>query len=1545
MKRNLKRMTGIFICILLVLGNFLGTVGLAADTDVYELTFDNLFVFEQWANHPNLKVLNDATEASTITTDIEKGSFYLVNNSTDEIFTSFSMSTVGSHYNMPVEANTEYIFSYVANGTTTSFEAFVFYFDTAGNYTNLEQRNATQYGQNSWTFTTPANTGYIQVRFDNNSPQSNVTVSDIVIRETAVSEYAKDYSPRKTFAYSSGATYGALPVPARDGLVFAGWYTGPDGTGERITSSTAMTPSSKCLYSKWDPIVAGNLTVVSTPVKQEYCVGEALNTRGLVIGITYPDGTTENIDEGFSFEPKVLTATGTQAITVTYGGKSVQFTVDVKASESRTVTINSAQKTASVANNIYTLNYSGSPFNRYELTYSSDAYVKAEMNMGGVIEEFFLEPNNNGTFSGYIDGFLAGTTQTAITSITFTPLDKDYMSFTLDSLNLSEATNPAGSDGMVYLDGTSYKIGIDLDWGGALTYMEDKTNTVYSSVKKYGTKTTEVDFKSKVSTSSFSYNTSSSVNLINAHDTGRLVQQSYYGTGSYPYEPGMYGEAVWNYNPVQGGNLYNEASKIVDLKVTDNEIYIKCRPLDWAKEAKDITPSYMEAWYTLENGMMRATCRFVDYSGYPSVTTTQELPAFYCVEPLNDFVYFTGGDAWSDSNTQQTITDLGFWGTATDQTFICNENWGAFKGDDADSFAIGIYCPGQTNFYTGVYYGGDGATRCSTTSPATEDPTSYIGVVDTLYFQSYNPISYCYYITTGTIDTIRSSFKSVAQTESDICNATHTNGFCDMCGKQVEPSLTTNKYDLDDNGTPDAVYEIGTAGELMWFSDYVNNGNTGANAVLTNNITVNKNLLSDKAEIIGAIDHIWSPIGTAGNAYNGYFNGQGHTVSGLYYNSPDSQYGGLFGNVGSSATIREVGLTDSYIFADSFSGGIAGNNAGSIINCFTQRSFIAANTKAGGIAGANTNSIATCYTTAFSYAGNYVGAVCGYNTSDISNCYYAPNNAMTTTLNPQNGIGTASESSSMGDTDGMTTAKTLEEIYSGEVAYLLQKYNSTQVWGQMSNSKNSAPIFDYTGQYKVSVAENTDCYSVCFTGDILTDGTIDLDDYQQQVNMTVSQDYDTSDLKAMHRADLNADGVIDALDCSALALMCNGLKNGISVLPVGDFDLDGIMFSPEDVAAIKKGLINQGALSTRQKYACDLNSDGVLDINDRDILTLGTESFLTPICLDLSEQIDMRQTTANVIIIAGQSNAYGASPFTAAVGATVNNTDYSNIKIKYNNINSDDGTNNWRTHFSNSSFETFRPGIGGQAENWFGPELGLAHYLATTENTKDAKWYIIKYTAAGTYLGGNWIYDTNYNMAANAQNIYNDLGGYLSDLMIPYVNTALDEIASLHGADNINICSFMWHQGESDACIEQWANQYGDLEKTLVNKVRNAFTSRDNDANIRFIDGGIAAYKPDYNGWAYSDAVNQGKTSNSAIWYVPANTTGNVINKTTAGLYDNPAAGSALTNSIWIDTSTCLSKLENNNENGENDGAHYCGDSMLKIGIWYAQAATYDQTF
>ncbi len=1520
MKKYLKKVAVVCTCAILLAVNFLTPVAFAA-SGVYELTFDNLFIFEQWANHPSLKVFaGDSSTSSTLTTDVENGSFVLTNNTeATEVFTAFSMSSVGAFYSMPVEENTEYMFSYVANGTTTNFEAFVFYFDESGQYTTHEAKNAYQYGLNEWSFTTPENTAYIQVRFDNNSPQSNVTVSDIKIRSKEVYDFAKDNTYRKTFTYTAGATYGALPVPERENLVFAGWFTGPDGTGEKITSSTAATPASRCLYSKWDPIIDGDLSIVSLPINQTYCIGEKLDTKGLVIGVSYPDGTSENIDEGFSVSPEYFTNAGTQTVTVTYGNGSVAFEVNVKASDNKTVSINGFQKNVAYANNVYTLNYSGTAFNRYVIKYTSDAYVKGELNFNGTVEEFFLEPNENGEFSGYIDGFISGTTQTAITNVTFKPLDKSQMAFTLKSIDLSKATNPGDSSGMVYLSDSNYKIGIDLDWGGALTYLEDLSNSVVAAQKKklFGTNNNpvEVGLSSDFSTSVLSgYNTIGNVNLINAHDTGRLVQQSYYGTGSYPYEPGMYGDAVWNYNPVQGGNLYNEASKIVDVKVSDNELYIKCRPLDWAKEAKDITPSYMEAWYTLENGMMRATCRFVDYSGYPSVTTTQEVPAFYCVEPLNNFVYYTGGEAWTDSNQKTTLPDLDFWGTATDQDYQCNENWAAFVGDSSSGYGIGIYTPGQTLYHPGVYQ------RDTLTSlddddnqpAANHDSTSYIGVVDTLHFQSYEPIAYCYYLKTGNVDTIRSSFKTVAQSGSDICNGTNTNGFCDMCGKAVAPTLNEEN-----------VYEISTAGELHWFRDYVNSGNINANAVLICDITDNNGVLTSYGTVASDTSSFrkWTPIGNSTYKYNGHFDGQGYTINGLYMNDSALSYGGLFGYTSSSAVIEKVGVDYSYFRGNQYIGGICGRNDGKIDNCYSFYIMTQANSYAGGIAGYNNGTVQNCYSAGLVNASSYVGGVAGSSTSGALNCYYLANAATDSSGTAENNIG---------------SAKTIEEFAKGEVAYLLQSGNSEQLWGQKTTESGSGPIFDKSGVYKVNAVTNEDNYVLVNIGDIDEDEDVDIVDYQQVVNQALSDE--KLDFTHMHKSDIDCDGYLDVIDCSLMQLIITGHLDKVDVYLKGDFDCDGVPFTQEDIVAIKKGLINQDKLNTRQKYACDLNFDGVLDINDKDLLIQQSENSVKPVFTNMEESIEMRSEKANVIILCGQSNAYGASPLTHEVRDAVGDTDFSNVKIKYTNINSADGTNNWRVYYSNNEFETFRLGIGGQADMWFGPEVGLSYYLATNEATKDETWYIIKCTAAGTYLGGNWLYDTTgkYYNASNSENIKNDIGVYLADGMVGYVDAALDEIVNMHGVGNINIRSFMWMQGESDSMVKEWADQYGDLQNILVNKVRTTFESRDSDAHIGFVDGAIAAYNSTYNGWVYSDIVNTHKSNNAAQWYVPQDTSGNVINKTTAGLYENTApTSSTLPNSIWIDTSTCKSKLENNNENGENDGAHYCGESMFRIGQWF----------
>lgn len=389
-------------------------------------------------------------------------------------------------------------------------------------------------------------------------------------------------------------------------------------------------------------------------------------------------------------------------------------------------------------------------FNYYGVAYTSDSYIKGEITYRAGVkeksEEFYLEPSVDGRFYSFISGFLDKTKANAVKSLSFEPLENSVARFEFKGLSVFNREIP---DKEIYIENEKVKIGVDLLWGGALSYLEDLDSNV-QSVKHGDTVYVDSDAAKRYGETSLS----DSVNLINRNDTGRLVQQSYYGTVSDErYEAEYYNDNLWNYNPVQSGNQYNENSKIVDLKIEDNLLYIKCQPLDWAKRAEHITPSYMEAWYTLENGVVRVSCRFVDFSGYSPTVRTQEIPAFYCVEPLNNFVYYAGNKPW----TGDTLTyekDLFFWPDAGYPNFTSSECWAAFTGEFDDSFGIGIFVPGEDTFLTGVYERG----KTATADPSRESPTSYIAVTKDMEFKSFEPFTYEYFITTGTVDEIRASF-------------------------------------------------------------------------------------------------------------------------------------------------------------------------------------------------------------------------------------------------------------------------------------------------------------------------------------------------------------------------------------------------------------------------------------------------------------------------------------------------------------------------------------------------------------------------------------------------------------------------------------------------------------------------------------------------------------------------------------------------------------------------------------------------------------------
>lgn len=338
-----------------------------------------------------------------------------------------------------------------------------------------------------------------------------------------------------------------------------------------------------------------------------------------------------------------------------------------------------------------------------------------------------------------------------------------------------------------------------------------------------------------------------------------------------------------------------------------------------------------------------------------------------------------------------------------------------------------------------------------------------------------------------------------------------SNGFgnCLKCNATVyQPAVeTTDKYDIDDDGTKDTVYEISNAGQLYWFAGLVNGTldgveqNTLANAILTTNITVNENLLDslqydEEDNVSNGSDFItWTPIadwmGNRTTQYSGTFDGNNKTVSGLYFNG-DSTCIGLFGSSESDGNIKNVGVVDSYFKGNDHVGGVCGNNAGTITNCYNAGNLTAIESSAtiGGICGYNNGGTVTnCYNTGTVTATGSVasvGGVCGCSIELISNCYNIGTVTATSSGADISGIcgynfGPIKNCYYLADTEDENGGKTTAQFASGEVAYLLSQgctvgegedavTYSGSVWGQNLATENY-PLLNGKTVYQVDSYE------------------------------------------------------------------------------------------------------------------------------------------------------------------------------------------------------------------------------------------------------------------------------------------------------------------------------------------------------------------------------------------------------------------------------------------------------------------------------------------
>ena len=370
-----------------------------------------------------------------------------------------------------------------------------------------------------------------------------------------------------------------------------------------------------------------------------------------------------------------------------------------------------------------------STFNKYNVEFFSSSPLRIIVvysdNGQAITDIVYLEAGEN-LFSCLTVGYLNGYLATNMVSMDIQVLgDEDSAQFVLYDVAVQQV--PLIDQGLTYISNSRFTLGIKLAWGGGISFLVDTQD-----------------------------GNPSLSNLINNADTGRLIQQSYYGSSDpREYECGEYGGNNWGYNPVQGGNKYNQASRIIDVVIEQRSVYVKAQPRDWAKQ--ELTPSYMENVYTVYSDRIQVDNRFTDYAGFKyNPVRHQELPAFYTVGFLNTFTYYNGSRPWT--NGELTSHDaLGFWAGNKDAYFnVVNNNtetWCAWINKATD-YGVGLYTPKVKILLAGRH---GYETDPDTVNPAS-GACSYVAPLCNLKLVSYKSLEYSYLITCGSTEEIRELF-------------------------------------------------------------------------------------------------------------------------------------------------------------------------------------------------------------------------------------------------------------------------------------------------------------------------------------------------------------------------------------------------------------------------------------------------------------------------------------------------------------------------------------------------------------------------------------------------------------------------------------------------------------------------------------------------------------------------------------------------------------------------------------------------------------------
>jgi hypothetical protein len=185
-------------------------------------------------------------------------------------------------------------------------------------------------------------------------------------------------------------------------------------------------------------------------------------------------------------------------------------------------------------------------------------------------------------------------------------------------------------------------------------------------------------------------------------------------------------------------------------------------------------------------------------------------------------------------------------------------------------------------------------------------------------------------------------------------------------------------------GTSNNPYLIANLGDLLWISN--NSAYWTSYFKQTANIDA-----SETSTWNGGMG--WLPIAPDWSKYfSGSYDGDGHSITGLYVNRPINDLSALFGYT-VNATLKNIVLSDVNITGANYIGSLAGYaEYGTILNCSSSGTVIGSQNVGGLIGLKYYNSVQDCHTSTNVNASYHVGGLLGvYYDGNVLNCYTTGN--------------------------------------------------------------------------------------------------------------------------------------------------------------------------------------------------------------------------------------------------------------------------------------------------------------------------------------------------------------------------------------------------------------------------------------------------------------------------------------------------------------------------------------------------------------------------